>query len=198
MGSRVMHSIINNEIASRMKIEDRAAFLLGGIAPDAVSPKDLSHFYKGRTDNYTRRIDYKSFLYKYRNISHSPYILGYYTHLIADHVWLTGFYLPWLKNRMEKDDEVFTRYHNDFRLCNAKLSEHYGPVKFDRNDMNLPDLEEISSKQVSLFLPFVLNDFEYDKKDAEKPLEVFTFQQIVGYVETSAELGIAELKKLLL
>jgi hypothetical protein len=187
-----MHSIINNEIASRMKIEDRAAFLLGGIAPDAVSPKDLSHFYKGRTD------DYKSIVYKYRNISHSPYILGYYIHLIADHVWLTGFYLPWLKNRMEKDDEVFTRYHNDFRLCNAKLSEHYGPVKFDRNDMNLPDLEETSSKQVSLFLPFVLNDFEYDKKDAEKPLEVFTFQQIVGYVETSAELGIAELKKLLL
>lgn len=84
----------------------------------------------------------------------------------------------------------------DFRLCNAKLSKHYGPVKFDRNDMNFPDLEEISFKQVSLFLPCVLNDFEYDKKDAEKPLEVFTFQQIVGYVETSAELGIAELKKL--
>lgn len=41
MGSRVMHSIINNEIASRMKIEDRAAFLLGGIAPDAVSPKGI-------------------------------------------------------------------------------------------------------------------------------------------------------------
>ena len=67
MGSRVMHSIINNEIASRMKIEDRAAFLLGGIAPDAVSPKDLSHFYKGNTDDYTRRIDYKSFLDKYRS-----------------------------------------------------------------------------------------------------------------------------------
>ncbi|WP_309246306.1 hypothetical protein [Cytobacillus oceanisediminis] len=98
---------------------------MGGIAPDAVSPKDLSHFYKGRTD------DYKSIVYKYRNISHSPYILGYYIHLIADHVWLTGFYLPWLKNRMEKDDEVFTRYHNDFRLCNAKLSGHYGPMKFE-------------------------------------------------------------------
>ncbi|RBP93114.1 hypothetical protein DFO70_106246 [Cytobacillus firmus] len=97
---------------------------------------------------------------------------------------------------MEKDDEVFTRYHNDFSLCNAKLSEHYGPVKFERNDRNLPDLDEISSEQVNLFLPFVLNDFEYDKKDAEKPLEVFTFQQIVGYVETSVELGIAELKKL--
>jgi hypothetical protein len=196
MGSRVMHSIINNEISSRMKIEDRAAFLLGGIAPDAVSPKDLSHFYKGNTDDYTRRIDYKSFLDKYRSKIHSPYILGYYTHLIADHVWLTGFYLPWLKNRMEKDEKVFPRYHNDFRLCNAKLSEHYCPVKFERNDMNLPDLDEISSEQVSLFLPFVLNDFEYDKKDAEKPLEVFTFQQIVGYVETSVELGIAELKKL--
>ncbi|MGM0778404.1 MAG: hypothetical protein ACQEXE_18060 [Bacillota bacterium] len=73
MGSRVMHSIINNEIASRMKIEDKAAFLLGGIAPDAVSPKDLSHFYKGNTDEYTRRIDYKSFLNKYRSKSHSPY-----------------------------------------------------------------------------------------------------------------------------
>lgn len=86
MGSRVMHSIIANEIASRLKMEDRAAFLLGGVAPDVISPKDLSHFYKGNTDDYTRRIDYKSFLDKYRSKSHSPYILGYYTHLIADHV----------------------------------------------------------------------------------------------------------------
>ncbi|WP_404357928.1 zinc dependent phospholipase C family protein [Cytobacillus firmus] len=196
MGSRVMHSIINNEIASRMKIEDKAAFLLGGIAPDAVSPKDLSHFYKGNTDEYTRRIDYKSFLNKYRSKSHSPYILGYYTHLISDHVWLTGFYLPWLKNRMEKDEEVFTRYHNDFRLSNAKLSEHYGQVRFEMKNVNVPNLDEVSADQVSAFIPYVLKDFEYDKRDAEKPLEMFTFQQIIGYVETSVELGAAELKKL--
>ncbi|WP_370221597.1 zinc dependent phospholipase C family protein [Cytobacillus sp.] len=196
MGSRVMHSIINNEIASRMKIEDKAAFLLGGIAPDAVSPKDLSHFYKGNTDDYTRSIDYKSFLDKYRSKSLSPYILGYYTHLIADHVWLTGFYLPWLKYRMEKDEEVLNRYHNDFRLCNAKLSEQYGQVKFEMKNVKVPDLDEVSADQVSAFIPYILKDFEYDKNDAEKSLEVFTFQQIIGYVETSVELGAAELKKL--
>jgi hypothetical protein len=47
MGSRLMHTIIAHEVASRYQIKDSSSFILGGIAPDAVSPKDFSHFYKG-------------------------------------------------------------------------------------------------------------------------------------------------------
>ena len=36
MGSRIMHLIIGHKIAESLSIEDKASFLLGSIAPDAV------------------------------------------------------------------------------------------------------------------------------------------------------------------
>lgn len=58
MGSRIMHLIIANRIAERLSIEDKAAFLLGGVAPDAVSTKEASHFFRGDHQDYSRFIDY--------------------------------------------------------------------------------------------------------------------------------------------
>lgn len=53
-----MHLVIANRIAECLSLEDRTPFLLGGIAPDAVSPKDLSHFFIGDVKDYSRTIDY--------------------------------------------------------------------------------------------------------------------------------------------
>ncbi|GAA0462237.1 hypothetical protein GCM10008935_17200 [Alkalibacillus silvisoli] len=84
MGSRIMHLIIANRILKEIQVKDSTSFLLGGIAPDAVSPKDDSHFYIGDQSAFTRAIDYEGFLTKYHALSDYNYILGYYTHLIAD------------------------------------------------------------------------------------------------------------------
>ncbi|WP_166541776.1 zinc dependent phospholipase C family protein [Paenibacillus lutrae] len=119
MGSRIMHLIIANTIAESLSIENRTSLLLGSIAPDAVSTKNESHFFKGEAQDYSRRVDYKGFLQKYNSQVESHFIWGYYTHLIADDIWLKGFYLPWLKNRMEAKKEWYHLYHNDFRLLNG-------------------------------------------------------------------------------
>ncbi|CAM4013533.1 hypothetical protein SAEN111111_03265 [Saccharibacillus endophyticus] len=37
--------------------------------------------------------------------------------------------MPWLRNRMEEDPEVYPLYHNDFKLLNGKLLEHYDCTK---------------------------------------------------------------------
>lgn len=65
MGSRIMNLIIANRIAECLSIEDKTSFLIGGVAPDAVSPKEVSHFFKGEVQDYSRHIDYKGFLDKY-------------------------------------------------------------------------------------------------------------------------------------
>jgi Zinc dependent phospholipase C len=106
-----MHLIIANQIAEKVLISDKSSFLIGGIAPDSVSPKDLSHFYIGDVNDYSRSIAYEKFIEKYSGSSNTEFILGYYTHLIADDLWLKGFYLPWLKNRMENDKEIFNKYN---------------------------------------------------------------------------------------
>lgn len=196
-----MHLMIAYRIAERLSIEDKTTFLLGGIAPDAVSPKDLSHFYIGEVQDYSRRIDYKGFLDKYSSLAKSPYVLGYFTHLIADDIWLNGFYLPWLKNRMEVDQEVLNLYHNDFRILNGKLLEYYGFKDELRKTLcyisTIFDLQEVKSKDVEEFIPYVLGDMEYDKEVINEKLNVFTFNQIIGYIETSVDKGLLNIKPIL-
>ncbi|TFD94407.1 hydrolase [Jeotgalibacillus sp. R-1-5s-1] len=194
MGSRVMHIIIANQIAEAIRIEDRSAFLLGGIAADAASSKELSHFYRGDLKDYSRNIAYDEFLKKYAMKKDDPFIQGYYTHLIADDLWLKGFYLPWLRNRMEKDEEVFQRYHHDFRLLNSKLLEHYDASAeitcYLKKSFSMIETEEVTKKDLLNFIPYMLEDMEINKQDIELDLSVFTFEQIIGYIETSVEKGI--------
>ncbi|MCA1322406.1 zinc dependent phospholipase C family protein [Bacillus tianshenii] len=195
-----MHLIIANRIAEKFPDLNRSAFLLGGIAADAVSPKDLSHFYSGDVQDYSRMIDYNGFLDKYRTLPQKDYILGYYTHLIADDLWLKGFYLPWLKNRMEHDPDILRLYHEDFRLLNAKLLDYYGLDVEVLKEMEQPptamvDLEEVTIKAVLDFLPYVKGDMQYPSDDLKAPLKVFTLEQIVGYVETSVDKGIIHINK---
>ena len=193
-----MHLIIANRIAECLSIEDRTTFLLGGIAPDAALNKNLSHFFTGDVQDYSRSVDYKKFIDKYSSQVESHYILGYFTHLIADDIWLKGFYLPWLKNRMEANNELHNLYHNDFQLLNGKLLEHYGFTDQLRKLLCFPhttlDLQETKSKDVEEFIPYVLADMEYDQEVIKEKLNVFTFNQIIGYIETSVDKGLISIK----
>ncbi|WP_068775009.1 zinc dependent phospholipase C family protein [Paenibacillus sp. FJAT-26967] len=199
MGSRIMHLIIANRIAESLSIENKTSLLLGSVAPDAVSTKNESHFFKGTAQDYSRSVDYKGFLHKYNSQAESPFIWGYYTHLIADDIWLKGFYLPWLRNRIEANKELYTLYHNDFRLLNGHLLEHYGIkdelIKSLDCSQTSIDLQEVKSKEVDEFIPYVLGDMEYDKEVLNEKLHVFTFDQIVGYIETSVEIGLLNLQQ---
>ena len=199
MGSRIMHVIIANKIAARLAIEDRTLFLLGSIAPDAVTTKNESHFFIGEHQDYSRSVDYKGFLNKYSSLAESHYILGYYTHLIADEIWLKGFYLPWLRNRMGADKDIKGLYHNDFRLLNGKLLNHYGLRDELKKTLayipTINDLQEVKSKDVKEFVPIVLGDMEYEKDVLNEKLHVFMFDQIVGYIETCVDMGVLHLKQ---
>ncbi|WP_370874832.1 zinc dependent phospholipase C family protein [Paenibacillus tundrae] len=195
-----MHLIIGHKIAERLNIEDRTSFLLGSVAPDAVATKDESHFYRGEHQNFTRHIDYKEFLDKYNSYSDNRYVLGYYAHLIADEQWMKGFYMPWLRNRMEEDPGVYPLYHNDFKLLNKRLLEHYDCTDEMRNAIHnkaskVMDLDEVKSHDVLDFIPYVLGDMEYEEQGIVEVLNVFSFIQIKGYIETSVNVGIMNLKK---
>ncbi|PEZ02151.1 hydrolase [Bacillus sp. AFS018417] len=203
MGSRIMHVILANCIAEKLAIQDKTSFLLGGVAADAVhskNEKEISHFYTGTVKNYTRRIDYEAFLHKYKAYKNSPFILGYYTHLIADEMWLQGFYLPWLKNRIDYDPNLLSLYHRDFKLLNGKLLHYYDR---DQNlfhilnkKSNLVDIEEVLEENIYSFKALVFDDMLYSQQDLSTNLQVFTLNQIIGYIETSIQKGVFSLEKL--
>ncbi|MGG2065925.1 hydrolase [Bacillus sp. S14(2024)] len=203
MGSRIMHVIIANCIAEKLAIQDKTSFLLGGVAADAVhsrNEKEISHFYTGTVKNYTRRIDYEAFLHKYKAYKDSPFILGYYTHLIADDMWLQGFYLPWLKSRIDYDPNLLSLYHHDFKLLNGKLLHSYDKDKslFHILSMNanLVGIEEVPEENIHSFKALVFEDMLYPQQDLYEPLQVFTLNQIIGYIETSLHKSVFCLEQL--
>src|SRR5690625_2149228 len=198
MGSRMMHALISDKILKEITVENNSFVLLGGLAPDAaVKNKEISHFYTGNHKKYTRRIDYNKFYNKYINALQRDYILGYYCHLIADDLWLTGFFSPWLKNRIESNEETLNAYHEDFRLLNGKLSEHYGVAVKDFDihiPNNLMNIEEVEDDELNQFLHLIQTDFDYNHEELEKPLTVFTLEQMIGYIETAVAKSIYCLK----
>ncbi|HDR6299532.1 hydrolase [Bacillus cereus] len=203
MGSRIMHAIIANKIAEKLYMQDKTSFILGGVAPDAVhsaEEKGASHFYAGTTKNYTRRIDFNSFFQKYKAHMDSPFLLGYYTHLIADDNWLSGFFLPWLKNRIENDETIAPMYYNDFKLLNAKLLHHYDTEQqlfsLLNQEAHIVDIEEVSKENVLEFRKYLFEDMLYPEQHLHEDLQVFTFNQIVGYMETAIEKGAFFIKQL--
>ncbi len=102
---------------------------------------------------------------------------------------------------MDVDDGLYKLYHNDFRLLNGKLLEHYGFTdelrKLFSQFPTILDLDEVTSIDIEKFVPYVLGDMEYDKEVLNEKLNVFTFNQIIGYIETSVDLGIQIIKPIL-
>ncbi|TMU87622.1 hydrolase [Bacillus sp. BHET2] len=200
MGSRVMHSIIAYRLAQHFELEDRASFVMGGIAPDAVNDKELTHYYYGDVQDFTRGIDPERFLRSQTNPKLSPFILGYYTHLVADDLWLKGFYLSWLKNRMNADSSLYERYHGDFKMLNGQLLHYYGLKNELLQIVDEPfkylDVTNVSRHMVEGFIPSLKEDMSYNEREIQAPLTVFTLQQIIGYIETSIEMGIQKMELL--
>ena len=52
------------------------------------------------------------------------------------------------------------------------------------------DIEEVSKENVFLFESIFFEDMLYPEQNLHEDLQVFTFDQIVGYIETAIEKGV--------
>lgn len=190
MGSRVMHALIAYEVSLKLNVEDASLFILGGIAPDSVSDKKLSHFFKGDVKEYNRVGDFEGFLAKHGDLN-DDYIMGYFTHIVADDLWLSTFYLPWLRYYMAEDESYQKRYYKDFESFNGILNKQYPELKKIINEISVPEnLKEVSviSKEgLEVLLKDIVADLEENKIEE---LDIFRYDQIVSYLRTAVEKSI--------
>ena len=54
-------------------------------------------------------------------------------------------------------------------------------------DAHIVDIEEVSKENVSEFRKYLFEDMLYPEQHLHEDLQVFTFNQIVGYMETAIE-----------
>lgn len=198
MGSRMMHLIIAEHVAGKIGIADRPRFLLGSIAPDAVhgrEQKTKSHYYEGSVDDGTRRIHYEGFIEKYRAQLKDKPILGYVVHLVADDVWMKDIYFKKdMKTRIDADPSVLEKWHADFRKLNGMLINQFDCAGLEQQlaSADLPDtlIEEIEINNLREFTKETLGDFQSTKAFSGKDLEVYSVEEIIGYIKSAAEQAI--------
>lgn len=173
MGSHLMHLVIANEVWPHLEGVERTAFLLGNLAPDASTAKQITHYYAGKHNDLTRRLDMEQYWADSAREDRS-YRLGYYCHLVADEIWLQGFYKGWLKQAIAKDPAKQSMYFADFDAYNACLAKRLGVFDFDSlTDHAVDELLELVAKV---------------ERDAQATVEgrytMFLPHQFDGYVET--------------
>ncbi|UOQ42585.1 zinc dependent phospholipase C family protein [Halobacillus salinarum] len=201
MGSRIMHLLIADKVADQLDVvTNNNLFLLGGIAPDALIPKTHSHFYKGEVNRFTREVDFIGFYERHQNEAPYEFILGYFTHLVADDLWLKGFYLPWLKNRMNHDPAMYDRYHRDFQLLNGKLLDYYKKAERFKRELHYENVnfqaDFFHSEKLKDFLHEIFADIDDNSKSRSEPLDVLSLEQIIGYIESSSLKAILHIREL--
>lgn len=190
MGSRFMHLLISDFVCQELSIKQRGEMLLGAIAPDAHSAKNDTHFVGDRFKyGVNRRWEYGRFIMKYKERITEPFMLGYLTHLVADEVWAMKSYFSGFEARLENDSTLYERYHQDFRLCNAKLNEKYacdGLFEALNSAVYIPKMDELEEQNVLEVKKLALDDFNYPMEHVEQELSIFSFEEILAYLERSA------------
>lgn len=173
MGSHLMHLVIANEVWAYLTDVDRTAFLLGNLAPDATTSKQNTHYYAGRHEDMTRRLDLNQYWVDSVDENQS-FRLGYYCHLVADEIWLQGFYKEWLKQVITNDPEKQAMYYADFDAYNARLGKRLDAFDFDV-------LTDAARDELLALILKIKQDAEATE---EGTYTMFLPHQLDGYVET--------------
>lgn len=188
MGSRFMHLLVADHVARELESTDRGRMLLGALAPDGHKSRQ-THFKATPHPLFLNNpMDYGRFILKYSDRFTDSYFVGYLSHLIMDDVWTMKTEFSGFEKRVKEDPTVYAQYHDDLRLCNAKLDHYYQPTDlFDAllTASDAPDIDEVSGHEVLSYKEEALADFSYPPDHVTQPLQLFTLEEMVQYVERS-------------
>lgn len=203
MGSRLMHLIIGEMVASSINVKNKRDILIGSIAPDAAfsfERKVITHYFEGDVDKRTRQVNYQRYIDTYLSDVKDDYSLGYLIHLISDNVWMEYIYYPYeLKQKQDLDPTFLSRWHSDFRKMNTKLLCHYdmGYLKDWLEIDALPrEIDDVTQDDLQKFIEEMYGDFEVIEKNKNCELEVYNFDDIIEYINLSKSKAIAVIEEI--
>lgn len=181
MGSRLIHAAIAQKLMTIHSFLDDA-FFLGNEAPDADKTSDLT---KGDThflvpnNRGTQRIDLRQFLTQYPSSLTNNFMLGYYTHLVADELWLQDIFSHHIPaGPVGVRQQLLTLYYQDFQQLNRFLINQYALVPYERDitpvvptTVNLDALRQLMAEY----------NHDFDLID-ERPLQLLQQSEVDNHI----------------
>ncbi len=197
MGSRVMHAIIGVEVLKRIDLENKNAFLIGCVAADATLNKTDTHYFSGDPLTFTRHVDYERFWSAQGN-PESEFLLGYYCHLIADDMWMQGFFSPWLKTLIEVKPEKHDEYIQDFLRLNTLLLKEFKDAQTQIENLDPSNYSSTLKQPYPDDISKLLSELQEDIQTLFKgPLTVFSYDQISSYIKRVTDKSVYLIKQVL-
>lgn len=107
-------------------------------------------------------------------------------------MWMRDIYFKKdLKKRIDADPSVLEKWHADFRKLNSMLIDQFGCARLEQQlaSVELPEtfIEEIELNNLREFVEETLGDFHLTKVSSGQDLEIYTFEEITGYIKSAAE-----------
>jgi hypothetical protein len=145
MGTWISHLRIAEACAERIPELDQTAFVFGSLAPDSGlpnadwsafdPPREVTHFTTaGGEDHNCRDLDfYREYVQTHppeQDLAAYSFSLGYFVHLLSDHLWMDIIGLPSRQQfarlfTEQGENEAWTRLKGDwYRLDHLFLREH--------------------------------------------------------------------------
>ncbi|RJE90281.1 hypothetical protein D3P07_08740 [Paenibacillus sp. 1011MAR3C5] len=199
MGSRVMHFAISTRILREINLADES-FILGGMAPDVCknmnAAKSASHFIK-IDGNGLAFVDLEGFRAKYLSSAANPFLLGYYSHLISDQIWVDEIYMKkikWLPQPQKKKAQA--QYYRDFWKLNGKLIQHYKlSLPIQPIEQQVSAMDEIQVDLLPELWKDLLFDFDHRHDAMNEPLELLDWQEVVDLLELTVSTCLSDMKE---
>lgn len=213
MPGYVIHMAVASRVIEEKGISESSfkdAFLLGNIIPDAMArvQKKGSHFWDDETFRNLNRIpNVENFLEKYRHRLDDPFVLGYYSHLLLDNLFVREY---WRDNftlldqdmkqesgydtvrfiKLKKDNQVYEReqflsdemYYGDYDRMYPYIFDKYPFIKLENWDLDSISVDEIDKGQVAEPLSQMIEKMNtlYDTRESirREELKVFELEHI--------------------
>lgn len=193
-----MHLAISEKVAEHFDL-DLMRFNLGNLLPDlhenTKEVKAISHFrneresYENSKDSNYQYCNYEKFLQKYKNKIDDDLYLGYYSHLIADELWVQRVYIKYMRdeNRRKREDQQNNYYH-DFSRLNQIIRDRYNlkmNVIFEEIEILEIDSRRISKLNEGL-------DYDFNTTYDGLNLLLFDYEDIINYIEETSSIIIKD------
>jgi len=188
MPSRMIHYLIAEQIAEKVKIKDMNRFKIGSLCPDMSlhtdGSKNQTHYFEihgnKKGGNWMRFVDEYG-----EKMKQDDLYLGILCHLITDMIWFHEIMETQIRSKVNSKEERQAKYlkgYDDFHRLNYLLREEFDLRYELLEDRNI-DFVGIHPEIYDEVFDGLFKDFFFEPKATKKELTVYTYDITIKCIE---------------